>query len=556
VLQKNLDGNFNESQGNRHTQRESPAGLLCLLLIWAGFVVLTSSSRVGLLHDSVTHLDTARQLLNGDGLTHRWAYWDPVYETARLPTRTTMWPPGYAIFTAALSWFGLTPYLASRLIAGISLSLLPVALHALARLTVPTKHHLTCTMVALVCLPIARLGGMVITEPTFLLLFILCIVSTIHAKAAVSAIGAMTWLGLASLAGGAAFMFRYLGASTAVALAVSAIWICLSRPRKQWPGLLFAAGLPVAAIIGAWMLRERMIGGAGGLVFQGTRKPLLTYLLEAPRNILSDWLGWRTLYPGIWRLSRPLQLMALMTIFAIATVQIHKWRRRERNSPEFLTATILASVFVSCYLLVMYAGVVSKDLVIESRYVTILLPVILVLLSGWSLAAAGNESHASTRLLASRVGLLACVVYFAAQTLAIARWYVAWPIDEGNVVSTEFSPVISWIREYTTPDEVLLSTDGAEIAAWCPNPVLRLQRRPHSSGLTSSWSQVDLLAEKANARFLIHWSGDDASTLGAEWAKWMGELDQPMLAGTRHIATIGRHVIYSVRTPSTPGVRP
>ena len=40
----------------------------------------------GLSPDSVTYLDMAQNLAHGKGLTHRWAYWDPVYETGTLPT--------------------------------------------------------------------------------------------------------------------------------------------------------------------------------------------------------------------------------------------------------------------------------------------------------------------------------------------------------------------------------------------------------------------------------------------------------------------------------------
>ena len=59
-----------------------------------GLGVVLSGPSPGISPDSVTYLDLAQSVLSGGGLSHRWAYWDPVYETCHLPTKSTMWPPG------------------------------------------------------------------------------------------------------------------------------------------------------------------------------------------------------------------------------------------------------------------------------------------------------------------------------------------------------------------------------------------------------------------------------------------------------------------------------
>jgi hypothetical protein len=50
-----------------------------------------------------------------------------------------------------------------------------------------------------------------------------------------------------------------------------------------------------------------------------------------------------------------------------------------------------------------------------------------------------------------------------------------------------------------------LSNRGAELAYWLPNPVMRLPRLPHASHGSTSWDDVDRLAHKAGAHYLIHY---------------------------------------------------
>ena len=54
-------------------------------------------------------------------------------------------------------------------------------------------------------------------------------------------------------------------------------------------------------------------------------------------------------------------------------------------------------------------------------------------------------------------------------------------------------------------DETLLSNRGAELAYWLPNPVMRLPRLPHASHGSTSWDDVDRLAHKAGAHYLVHY---------------------------------------------------
>jgi len=515
-------------------------------VIWTAYILLITNSRLGLHHDSVTYLDVAQQLLAGEGLTHRWAYWDPVYKTAQLPTRTTMWPPAYSLSIAAIAKLGLTPYHAARVVSGVSLSILPLLLYALALQIAPRGRPLLSMVAALICFPLARMSGMVAAEPPFLVMLILCIYFTIRARSSSTLKERAAWLAAASIMGGVAYLFRYLAMSSALALALITAAMCRFHRPRDWPVLLAAGGLPVGLILGGWMLRERLVGGVGGLVFEGTRKPLLKYLSDAPRNILSDWLGWKSLYPGALAAVRPIQLAGLAVLLFLAALQF--WRRRRDGglNPKPASASIVVMIFLACYMLTVYVGVVSKDGEIEPRYITVLLPVILLLLSGWALNHARDSAPAAAPSRMHHVAISACLIFVLAQALAIGRWFISGPMDRKIFADARTSPVIPWIRDHTAKKEVLLTSDGAELAVWTPNPILRLQHRPHTAGLTENWEQIDELAARAGARYLIHLKGYQPPQYSDGWLKLMDILDDPDQSRSRHIATMGDHVIYSI----------
>lgn len=527
-------------------------GIAGLWLAWTVFIILSNFMRTGLLHDSVTYLDVAQQLLAGEGLTHRWAYWDPVYKTAQLPTRTTMWPPAYSLSIAAISKLGLTPYHAARVVSGVSLSVLPLLLYALALQIAPRGRPLLSMVAALVCFPLARMSGMVAAEPPFLVMLILCIYFTIRARSSSTLKERAAWLAAASIMGGVAYLFRYLAISSALALAIITAAMCRFHRPRDWPLLLAAGGLPIGLILGGWMLRERLVGGVGGLVFEGTRKPLLQYLSEAPRNILSDWLGWKALYPGVLAAARPVQLAGLAVLLFIAALQFRRRRRNGGLNATPASASIIVTIFLICYMLTVYVGVVSKDAEIEPRYVTVLLPVILLLLCGWALNHARESSPAAAPSRMHHVAISVCLIFILAQALAIGRWFISGPMDREMFAETRTSPVIPWIRDHTAKNEVLLTSDGAELAVWVLNPILRLQHRPHTAGLTENWEQIDELAARAGARYLIHLKGYQPPQYSDGWLKLMHLLDHPDQSRSRHIATLGDHVIYSVGPSRTP----
>lgn len=154
-------------------------GALCVG--WAGVGFAFWSFASSLSPDSVTYLDMAQSIAQGTGLTHRWAYWEPVYQSGVLPTSTTLWPPGYPLAIAALVTLGVDPYVAAAVICVLSYSLLPVPIHGLARLLLPPGRALLCTGAVMALYAVVEFLFGIQAEPPFLLLSTLSLLYTIRA---------------------------------------------------------------------------------------------------------------------------------------------------------------------------------------------------------------------------------------------------------------------------------------------------------------------------------------------------------------------------------------
>src|SRR5215213_1752407 len=133
-----------------------------------GIVIWRASS--GLSPDSVTYLDVATSVLQGQGLSHRWAYWDPVYETYALPTKTTLWPPGYSLAIAGVTSFGVEPVFAARLISLFCCSALFFVFFLLLRYFLSWALSALSALCLAILFPLLPFFAAVSTEPGYLFL--------------------------------------------------------------------------------------------------------------------------------------------------------------------------------------------------------------------------------------------------------------------------------------------------------------------------------------------------------------------------------------------------
>jgi len=104
-----------------------------------------------------------------------------------------------------------------------------------------------------------------------------------------------------------------------------------------------------------------------------------------------------------------------------------------------------------------------------------------------------------------------------------------------------------WLRASLPTTELILTNRGADVAFWCPNPVMRLPRRPHSSHGSRSWQDIDELAMRTEARHLVHFrnSPTDAK-YDADEFRFLRSLDDPAAQRSRVVAEFADVVIYRV----------
>lgn len=521
--------------------------ILCLLC--TGMALATLSATSGLGPDSVTYLHMADSIVAGQGLTHRWAYWDPVYETCDLPTPTTLWPPGYSMAIAALSSLGIQPYLAARIISILAFALLPVPIFGTLRLFLTPAKAILSAVLVMSLFPIARRSASVVSEPAFLLAATFSLYLSVRAVMGSDTRKiAWCWFG-ASLAAGVAILFRYIGISCLVSIALISFFATRSEPvRSRWLFRLLAT-VPAGLIMLVLMLRNLFVVGTPGQSMPGADIFWLT-LSGAVRSAVTSLIGWRALLgPGAPILFRSIHLALFGILAVLAGVSFWSGLRPKKGTENLRRQQIASRImitFVATYLLVLITALAKNGMKLNPRYVTIIAPWCMLLLVPWAL----RMDHARLRTFlghhAGRVSLVVCALLVMSQGALMLRWLRSSP-HESYVWATQESPTIAWIRKNVAPEETILSNRGAAIAYWCPNPVLRVPLIPFSVVTTTTWEQIDRLADKAHARFLVHWPGyPKTSKYDHNQFVFLRSLDDPSKLQHRSSMPLADGTIYFV----------
>jgi hypothetical protein len=187
---------------------------------------------------------------------------------------------------------------------------------------------------------------------------------------------------------------------------------------------------------------------------------------------------------------------------------------------------------------------------LEARYVTIYLPWCFVLLLGWALQVGDQDTQLSWTATASRCARFACLLWVSCQIAVTALSFSS--SEEGRVGAAAGSPTIAWVRMNIAPNETLLTNQGAGLAYWCPNPILRLPWPPFSASGLASWDAVDRLATKANARYLVYFfDSPQTPKWHPEGYRFLRSLDAPWSFPERHPISFRDGVVYRVGISNT-----
>jgi hypothetical protein len=106
---------------------------------------------------------------------------------------------------------------------------------------------------------------------------------------------------------------------------------------------------------------------------------------------------------------------------------------------------------------------------------------------------------------------------------------------------------IAWARTHTAPTELLLTNRGADLALWTPNRVARLPRLPHSAHRTTTLPELDALADRMGARYMVHFRGYPAEAkYDREEFEFVRQFDDAASFGARVVAVLPDSIVYRV----------
>ena len=455
-----------------------------------------------LIPDGVSYLDAARNVLAGRGPIHTWAYWDPVYAEGRLPTASSLWPPGYPLAVAGLASLGPELAMAALLVNLLSSVACSLLLFILLRPMAPPAEAALGAVLSVTPFAIVRFVPQPMSEVAFLSGATLALAATgLALREATPGRRRALWLCAGVAAAGAAVL-RYAGLATCASVAAAVLWRRRLGPAageegegRLLPGLAIVP--PLATLI-LLAIRNLVVSGSVGQPLPGA-DTFWSSLAPGIRAAAAELLGPRELLgDGAWLLLRPLQAIILVGLGGMALRALGRGRRPDEESRGRWLALLL--LFVVPYLAFQVVGCAVRGMILEERYLTSALPWILTAL--WGLAVHTGQEHPRALAWARVGGMAFCACQWAPVVRAADREIV------GYVSAARGSPTLAWLRGHTVASELVLTTRGAEVAYWCPDRrVLRLPRRPHSGARALSWEQVDALADRFGARYLVHLGG-------------------------------------------------
>ncbi len=263
-------------------------GALAFGLAAAAVVTLTWHHAVGISNDGVQYVEGARRLLAGDGYATSILHFDEHYRAGTLPAPQTVWPPGTSAAIAVVAGFGVEPEAAGRLVARLAYLFLPPLVFLIG-------VRLTGSVVPAALCAIWQLGmtefWMYLASPNSDLPFLAASLGAITLLPDRAGSG-RRWLA-ASMLAGVAVLFRYAGVFFLLPLGLVLVIDAVQtwRRTRVFPFRPFALAAPGFVIVGAMLLRNRLI--AGDLRGGNTRvfhQPLGGLLVETFRS-LADTLG-------------------------------------------------------------------------------------------------------------------------------------------------------------------------------------------------------------------------------------------------------------------------
>ncbi|HKW09360.1 MAG TPA: hypothetical protein VJO33_03210 [Gemmatimonadaceae bacterium] len=418
---------------------------------------ITQPPGPGLDPDSASYLGAAQSLAEGYGYRIPISDWATPDSTSAL----SHFPPGYPTAIAMPLLVGGSPSQAARVV-NASAAFVDVALGVWFVANVAgVIAGVALALAVLAMPPFLEVHLSILSEPLFLACMVGALVAMVDLSAQTDERRRIQHTFLAGLSAAAAMLTRYAGVAVVGAVL---LWTLV---RRGEPGTrvrrLLAAALPVAVLVGAWMVRVHQTSGAHAIRTLGTYGGFADTLSMAISTVVA-WLvplmSDQTL-PGRGWIALALVIALVIAITRGARITRHTAAQRA------IAATLMLA---GCYVVVLVLSRLLADPAIpfDAR---ILSPLFLLatIAAAIAISAWWRESRLPARLLAGAV----LVAWFGA-SLTVSLDEASWALENGqDFAETQWteSPLLAWAR--ANASHTTLYTN------WPPAVFFHLHRTSH-----------------------------------------------------------------------------
>ena len=370
--------------------------------------------------DTIQLIDTARHLLNGEGLTSGIVYYDAQLAFGRVPAPMIIWPPGYPLLLAAGMGLGAAPeWTAFALSLAAHLAVVFLIYFGLRRIEAsPT---------------VAALAGFVwLVHPTALNLTISCFAESLYTAFTLASFLALVevvraaerwriWLLAASASAAFAVLMRYNGVLWPAA---AGLWLLvLAVHRRSWRpvGIAIAFGaLPAITTLGLFWRNFALSGRLSGGQFEYGGA-------EGIAEVVRRFFWGTELLFGSLLATQPIVLALVFGIFAAALAGVLRGSRL--HEPRALVAgfSLVSTAVLAVFL---FANALRSSIVfVDYRYWMPAIPFLLIVI-GIVVDAAVSKLRAAQP---NRAILWPSLVALSAGTLALSTAIAlvrSWPLTQ------------------------------------------------------------------------------------------------------------------------------
>jgi dolichyl-phosphate-mannose-protein mannosyltransferase len=381
-----------------------------------GTVAITSGAGPGLDPDSMSYMQAASSFLRGGGLRDVQRDWASVDSTMPL----SHWPPGFPLALAGAERLGIDATWGARALNAISAFVTIGGITWLVGDAAGLAAGLVAGLLVMVTPAVVQVHENVLSEPLFIALLVLTLVTMVRARTRPLVSG--TLAGLASIV-------RYAGLSV---VGGAVLWqLARAGTLRERMTRALTAALPGIVLQGAWVTRTVHKSGPGSIREISWYGELGPTLRE----------GWHTV--SVWLVPGMSEVRsAFLAICVVLLLLVTIWKVRPARAEQTAHA---AGLLAACYVALLLVSRLVADLTIplDDRLMAplfLLLEVALVVM----VAPAWRSWPMPVKVLAVGLGTL-----WWGSALLVSRESARYAVQTGNDLADTCwrrSPLLAWVR--------------------------------------------------------------------------------------------------------------